>query len=129
MAEKEVEFSKNGGKLKITFDIGENHSGVSTFFLFDKDGNRLQREETTSTFTTFELITDPRNLDGSRLILDITIISAIKKSGQKWAFTVTLKQDGESIGVFKYPEPNGEDPKTFTKFLVIETKKVRLKAK
>ena len=129
MAEKEVKFSKDGGKLKLTFDIGENQSGVSVFFLFDKNNNRLQREETTSTFTTFEIVTEPGNLDGALLMLDTTIISTSKKPGQKWALTVTIKQDNKSLTTLKYPESGGEDPETFKKMLVMKTKEVRLKAK
>lgn len=129
MAEKEVKFLKTGAKLKLDLDIGENHSGVSIFFLFDKNNNRLQREETTSTFTTFELITEPSDLDGALLMIDATIISAIKKAGQKWAFTVTIRQDGVSLGVFEYPDSSGEDATNFTKMLVMKTKEMRLKAK
>jgi hypothetical protein len=127
MAEKEMEFSKNGGKLKITLDIGENKTGVSSFSLF-KGNTSLQRERTTSTFKTFEITPAPTGLDNALLMLDVTIIGD-NTSGQKWAFTVTIKQDNKSIGVFEYPDSSGEDPKTFKKMLVMKTKEVRLKGK
>lgn len=130
MAESEVKFSKNDGKLKITIDIGKNHTGVVTFFLVDKNDKKLEREELTSTFTTFEMITDPSTkLDGSTLLLDATILSTSKDPGQKWSLTVTIKQGNKTIGTLEYPEPGGTDPETFKKILVMETKKVRFKAK
>lgn len=128
MSEKELEFSKKGGKLNVVLEIGENKTGVSNFFLFDKDDNRLQRQETTSTLATFQLNAEPGDLDEALLMVNATIIGA-KEPAQRWAFTVTIKQDGALIGVFEYPEAGGEDPETFKRILVMKTKKVRLKAK
>ncbi len=128
MPEKEVEFSENGGRLEIVFDIGENKTGVSSFFLFDKDDKRLQRQETTSTLATFQINTAPSDLDETLLMVNTTINGA-KEPAQRWAFTVTIKQDGASIGVFEYPDSSGEDPETFKRILVMRTKEFKLKAK
>jgi hypothetical protein len=127
MADNEIEFSKNNGNLKITLEIGEGKTGVSSFSLY-KDNKSLQRERTQSTFKTFEITPAPTNLDNALLMLDVTIIGDTT-SGQKWVFMVTVKQDNEAIGVFEYPDSSGEDAKTFTKMLVMKTKEVRLKAK
>jgi hypothetical protein len=128
MAETEVEFSKYGGKLEIVLEVGQNKTGVSSFFVFDKDGNRLQRQETTSTLAAFQINTDPSELDEALLMLNTTINGA-KEPAQKWSFTVTIRQDGKVMGSFEYPETDGEDPETFKMILVMKTKEVRLRAK
>jgi hypothetical protein len=131
MAEKVAMFSANGGPLEIEIRIEKNKTGRINFFLLDKQDEHLDHgsgDKTVNTFKIHPSITTTQ-LDGASLLWDAKIHGP-NKPDQTWGITIIIRQDGQRIedGVIEYPDPNGDDPKTF-KLILFVTGEVRLIAK
>lgn len=121
---KEAKFSAGGGNLEIEIEFFQSKTGKCNFVLLDKNDKNLEHGSGKRTSNTFQIKSDPNDLDGALLTWEATI-NGPDLPGQTWKVDMTIRQDGQVIegGVI----PN-EDPPTF-QLVHVMNDEVRLIAK